>query len=383
MIIVGGVYQERCQFPRWDRIFGSGLRAALALSELSRGVELHGYVPPELAADVAATLASFGVSHSLRPSSTAITFSYMHSFEKTGWSPTKPRQERPFSVSGDAVLRFGLMEGDAIVTARRAVYDPQSPKPTSFAANGSRADELVIVGSVTDITALADIEPDKPETHGEDTIRDALTRLFDTDNALRAVLLKDALGNLTAYDGDEGFPISAYAAESYFRIGAGDIIAAGFAYAWAVERRTIREAADFAARCTAFAVEGPRIPLDRAGIENVKPAPSLVAHKLRIVGCDTLELKTLAIHAKSWIELLGGRATIDEKLDGPHVTLVLVGDERRPKLLRQLSDTCRNGPFVLYWPVAEPGEPQYWFGDVIHTRDFATALYRALRMPSG
>src|SRR5258708_4217158 len=88
MIVVGGIYQERCRFPRWDRIFGSGLRAALAISELAPDVELHSYVSDALAEDVAATLASFGVTGRLQPSSTTFTFHYLNPFDKWGWTPT-------------------------------------------------------------------------------------------------------------------------------------------------------------------------------------------------------------------------------------------------------------------------------------------------------
>lgn len=398
MIVVGGIYQERCRFPHWDRIFGSGLRAAVALSGITTSVDLRAYVPDELAPDVIATLNSFGITHHLHRSHVAITFPYLHPFEKQLHIPTEFPQEDPIFVEGDAILRFGLMEGDAVVSARRAVYDPQCPYPKSFTANGSRADEHVLVGNAPEILALAGVEP-KVEVAGaqltEMTVRDAAERLgrpdvsalrdavallLDVDETLRAVLVKDYLGGVTVYDGDEGFPIRTYAAESYFRIGAGDIIAAGFSYAWAEKRQSIREAADFAARCVAFAMEGPRLPLESAGVGNVTPSPSPPLNKLRIVGGDTLELQVLARDAQNWIKWLGGEATIEQEVNEPHVVLILVGAMNTPEPLERLIAIARSGPAVVYWPHGQRAEVSALFGDVVHARDFASALYRAMRM---
>ncbi len=386
MIVVGGVYQERCRFPHWDRIFGSGLRAALALSELVPGIKFHGYVPETLADDVAATLAPFGIVNRLQRSKVAFTFNYLNPFDRLGFVPEEWERSGPLCIEGetDAALRFGLMEGDVVVKARRAVYDPQSPKPTSFSASGSEADELVIVTTAYELLVLADVEP--PEVGkpvGTEKIQQALAQLNDTEKGLQAVVLKDGLGGLRLYFGDDlGPPIQTYAAESYFRIGGGDIIAAGLAYAWAQQRLPLDEAADFAARCLAFAVEGPRLPLDAAGVAAVALAPAPPLQKLRIVGGDTLELQVLALHAQSWIKEIGGEVTIDDEIDGQHTTLLLVGEPPRHDVLERLIHAAHNGPCVVYWPNAHLGEVQACFGDVVHTRDFSSALYRAMRMSS-
>jgi len=44
MDIAGGLYRERCYIPKWDALFGSGGRAAAAISILSPGGILHTYV---------------------------------------------------------------------------------------------------------------------------------------------------------------------------------------------------------------------------------------------------------------------------------------------------------------------------------------------------
>lgn len=39
--IVGELYQELCETPAWDAVFGSGGRAASALAGVSRSMQLH------------------------------------------------------------------------------------------------------------------------------------------------------------------------------------------------------------------------------------------------------------------------------------------------------------------------------------------------------
>lgn len=45
--VVGGVYREYCVHPRWNAIFGSGGRAALAIATLDTPVVLHSYMNDE------------------------------------------------------------------------------------------------------------------------------------------------------------------------------------------------------------------------------------------------------------------------------------------------------------------------------------------------
>ncbi|MBN0523972.1 nucleoside 2-deoxyribosyltransferase, partial [Pseudomonas aeruginosa] len=50
------------------------------------------------------------------------------------------------AVSGEKVLRFGMIDGTAVVNADFAVFDPQNAdEPESFSANGSTAKHLALV----------------------------------------------------------------------------------------------------------------------------------------------------------------------------------------------------------------------------------------------
>src|SRR5260364_105265 len=149
LTIVGGIYVERCIQPLWDAVYGSAGRAAHAVRNLIPGrIILHSYVAPEMkaqaehvASDCDATLMPTSAKHNL-------SFSYLHPMSVPAIFPTPRHIEAhvPISVKGDVVLRFGMLEGDAIVEANDAVYDPQSAFDVAlFQANGSRARRLAVV----------------------------------------------------------------------------------------------------------------------------------------------------------------------------------------------------------------------------------------------
>ena len=45
--VVGGVYREYCVHPRWNEIYGSAGRAALAIATMGTSVVLHSYMDRE------------------------------------------------------------------------------------------------------------------------------------------------------------------------------------------------------------------------------------------------------------------------------------------------------------------------------------------------
>ncbi|NJO36162.1 MAG: hypothetical protein HC869_27030, partial [Rhodospirillales bacterium] len=267
MIIAGGTYAESCRFPHWDRIFGSGLRAALAVSTISPGTILHSYVHEGWRDDVVATLAAFGVAPNLVLAADGITFQYLHSFEKLGWTPIEIRQEPPLDVQGDVVLRFGMLEGEACVAGERVIYDPQSDNPGSFSANGSTAKELALVLNRAELLqcGLPDgwMKSQDLRDFNEFDDQAAVQNIRDVEHNRNALLVvKRPLGGAVVYVGDDSpVVVPGYAANGFFRIGSGDIFSAAFGYAWGELRMAPAAAADYASRCLGYFVEDHRLPL--------------------------------------------------------------------------------------------------------------------------
>ncbi len=79
--IVGGTYFETCAEPYWDQLYGSGLRAAAAISALGEHPKLTTYVSD----DAAKTLEIVGETFQIEAIGTPVpqtpSFNYRHPLE--------------------------------------------------------------------------------------------------------------------------------------------------------------------------------------------------------------------------------------------------------------------------------------------------------------
>lgn len=251
--IVGGLYQELCETPAWDAVFGSGGRAAAALAGISPSIRLHTYVAPGPATATAGALVCAGVRVEAFPCATSIVFSYLHPLSTPHLEPPAARipQSPPLRVTGEAVLRFGFLEGDAIVEADRAVFDPQTARrPESFRANGSRAGHLALVMNEDELRALAQSKD----------LHTAARKVLADEEAEVLVLKRGVRGALIFEGGKDPCPVPAYRSSTVFKIGTGDVFSAWFAHLWADRKISAAEAADQASRAVAAYVQSRVLP---------------------------------------------------------------------------------------------------------------------------
>ncbi len=389
--IAGGVYAERCKYPVWDQIYGSGLRAAIAVSSVSDAVHLHAYVPDEWMEDVETSLASFGVAPQLHASEHPMTFEYLNTFQPN----TLPEELSPrypdLMVEDKVVLRFGMLECDACVKGDRVVYDPQSPT-ASFYDNGSTAGSLAMIVTGRELLSLTYAEGssgDNPGRHmpDEDVLLSAIVALRDLPQPPQIVLVKDGLGGLMVFQGDQPVRIPSYAAESFFRIGSGDVTAAAFAYAWGELGRDPVDAAHYAARCAAHFVEGPRLPLPSVTEVSGRMPNTARREEIRIVGLGDFELQALVLTTRSWLSYLGGSVRhvtfgLDDLDCRAHecVDLLLIGS-RCSKFELEAAAKAGLQPKVVFWPSAMADSSRDCFPGAVVARDYATALYLVMRSP--
>ena len=267
LTIVGGTYLELCQFPEWNEVFGSGLRAAAALSGLGAGAEFHTYVSSEHLVVLEAKAHDLSVECFAEDIPQTVSFDYVHGFSTPQILPSphflKRDRQAPLEVSGDAVLRFGFIEGDAIVKGERVVYDPQNPhEPEPFNAHGSLADSLAIVCNKGEGRSLT----------GEKDPAAIAQALIEGHDCVVAVVKCGSLGAFVA--GDFGVQqIPAYKTDSVWPIGSGDVFAAVFALEWALKRNSPVEAADGASRATAFYCERQHLDFLEEGFEKFQAPP--------------------------------------------------------------------------------------------------------------
>ena len=254
--VVGGVYAERCIEPNWVEVYGSAGRAAAALSAVAPDVALVTYRSSRLKAGFDNLEAVYGLQVSGPEVAFEVDFQYTHSLATPFITPRPdaiPQQE-PLEAEGEVVLRFGMLEGTARITAGKAVYDPQSAfDPRPFGENGSVAKRLVLILNRLEARCLTG-EPD-PER--------AADLLLARGEAEAVIVKMGGRGALVAWVGGRA-TIPPYRSESVFKIGSGDVFSAAFTYFWAVEDRSYVEAADLASRSTSRYCETMSLPIGSA-----------------------------------------------------------------------------------------------------------------------
>lgn len=251
IIVAGGVYHERCIWPDWDQLFGSGGRAASALARHAASIRLRTYARSDTADAFRANADAHGFVLDPVEAPQTISFEYVHSLSVPVIrpSPSQIRQQQPFSVGADAVLRFGMMEGSAVVDAEWCVYDPQSAfNPEMFIANGSVAKHLAIVANRGEVLAM---------TNAADAIVGAQTLVRDGADL---VVIKSGTAGADVVHASNITHVPAFQTDTVWTIGSGDVFAAIFAARWAVHGETPEEAARTASKAVATYAESMALP---------------------------------------------------------------------------------------------------------------------------
>lgn len=252
LTVVGGTYGERCAFPRYSEIYGSGLRAAAALAASGANIQFHTVADPAFEKNVEMKAATHGFALAITPTARAIWFSYLHPLSGGRLAP-RPGDELPaLVVAGEHVLQFGMVDARVTVTGKRVVYDPQSPiRPQPFNAQASRADELAVVLNRVEASTLTGSSD--PNRAG----REILAR----EKAVTVVIKDGPRGALVIEAGRETW-IPPFATDRSFLIGSGDIFSAFFAQEWAVGNAAPSAAAERASLATASWCSTGVLPLE-------------------------------------------------------------------------------------------------------------------------
>jgi nucleoside 2-deoxyribosyltransferase len=265
MIIAGGVYREECVSPHWSRIFGSGGRAAAAVSCLSPGSKLVSYACAEWAEDVRRSMGAFGVEADLREIENDIAFHYFHPLSDSELYGAPDESLPALSAEGEVVLRFGYVEGDVRVTADRAIFDPQNASDVlRFRENGSTAKHLAIVLNQAELyLSVGDT--------GERGARTLMSRC-----GAEIVVVKGGPAGALVVDASGSDLVPPYEARSVFKIGSGDVFSAVFACLWGEQHLDARRAADTASRAVARYVESRNVQVDLTRLSEIPARSALI-----------------------------------------------------------------------------------------------------------
>lgn len=271
LTVVGGVYRERCMRPAWDEYYGSAGRAVSAIAKLGGKVALHCY----LSADARDVMEMRCLDENFQLVGTPHTpddvgFYYEHGLIRP--SIRQPSEDRgPLFVSGDKVLRYGMLESTAVVAADYAVFDPQNVHgPESFHANGSTANHLALVLNRHEARVLLGEAGDLP-------VEMVAEKLAQREQAEVVIIKMGPQGALVWHSGEiERVP--AYETPTVWKIGSGDQFAANFAYAWMDGGVDPVEAARRASRATAYYCQHRGFPT-ADDLEKYDPNPIVVSSR--------------------------------------------------------------------------------------------------------
>ena len=173
LTVAGGLYRERCIWPEWNRVLGSGGRAAAAVVGHVDAISFCTYASPTAVEEFRPQAEIDDLEFIPQEVDQFISFEYVHSLSTPVITPFPPRVTRygPIDARAEVVLRFGMLEGSARVEAERCVYDPQSAfAPEPFLKNGSHAGKLAIVGNRREICELG--RNDSPSDAGARLLED-------------------------------------------------------------------------------------------------------------------------------------------------------------------------------------------------------------------
>src|SRR6185312_6450386 len=163
----------------------------------------------------------------ITPIDKSITFYYDHPLITPRIFPrldTVDKSNNYIKVTGDDILYFGLIEGNASVKGKRVVYDPQSPSnPLLFSQTQSSAEKLAIVVNLGEARKMT-------ETHDLDKIK---SFFLIKENVDVLVIKMGAKGALVIDKlSEEETLIPVYKTPLVWPIGSGDVFASIFAYYW-------------------------------------------------------------------------------------------------------------------------------------------------------
>ncbi len=257
--IIGGTYHEFCQFPKWNHLYGSGLRAAVTLSKLTK-IMLHTCIGNNELADIEETKKQYNFSIDPKNIDETIEFQYIHTSATPVLVGFKHQEKKYlFDLETENALIYGMVEGHSRVKASKAVYDPQNPNNPQFISDTrSKIDSLVYVLNKEEAFRLSKLN----------NIAEAANLIIKKENAQAVIVKCGSEGAYVFEPNKKKQRIPAYRTGDVWNIGSGDVFSASFAFYWIIRKKSIKSSAKYASMHTANYVQTKSLPLNIKKIES-------------------------------------------------------------------------------------------------------------------
>lgn len=251
--IIGGSYVENCIDPSYRELYGSGLRAAAALSQKGFDITFYSLISEGFKDLAELKSKTFGYKCNYWPISNTIEFDYYHPLTLPSiinYDEVSLIQQLVISEYGD-FLCYGMLEANFVFQGNYVVYDPQNFK--SFKATGSTAKHLAIILNKKEALHLSTTKSDDLSIIGNE--------LLITENA-EVVVIKNGVKGALVVDKEGTFEIPVFSATHVWPIGSGDIFTATFAWQWIIMKKSPRDAAFYASKMTAIFCQTMQLPVN-------------------------------------------------------------------------------------------------------------------------
>lgn len=251
--VVGGVYREYCVHPRWNQVYGSAGRAAMAIAFMGSSVKLHSYLDPTTL-EVFNSEAVWQSKLSVQSTTVAgvVRFDYLHDMATPRISGRPGAQHAAIKLAEERIVRFGMLEGTAVVHAEWAVYDPQNQnRAEPFGENGSTAKHLALVLNSWEAAMMADMPSQPPAVTAP---------VIAATQGAEVVIVKMGPEGAFVWTAQGTAQVPAYRTGNVWKIGSGDCFVAHFAHGWMHDGLAPADAARAASFAAAFYCAKQRLP---------------------------------------------------------------------------------------------------------------------------
>lgn len=249
--IIGGSYIENCIDPSYKDLFGSGLRAACALSNKNFEINFYSCICERYKQNLELKSQTFGFNCCTYEISRTIEFDYYHPLSKPDLIYDPDLENINANLNSlDNVLYYGMVEAKFKFEGNYVVYDPQNHK--RFYDTGSTAKHLALVLNKNEATILATIKNNDLNEIGKS--------LLKTENA-EVVIIKNGSHGALVFEKESVNSIPIFETSIVWPIGSGDIFSAVFAWKWMIEKKSPLESAMLASKYTAQFCQTQHLPL--------------------------------------------------------------------------------------------------------------------------
>ncbi|RZK25565.1 MAG: hypothetical protein EOO43_05185 [Flavobacterium sp.] len=272
LTIVGGTYYEYCEEPFYYEIYGSGLRAAIALSNIEKDIKFVSCAGQSELENIDSIVSTHNFKSFIKPTQETIQFHYLYPLAKPTVQTDIPIEQiiNLDEVHDENILYYGMIEATVSVHGNYVVYDPQNS--ISFKNTNSSAKQLAIILNKSEALTISGLtDNDDLNTVGK--------ALLEDENA-NVVVIKNGSKGALVFENDKVYEIPVFKTERVWPIGSGDIFSAVFSWKWVLERNSCFDAAMYASNLTAQFCETRHLPL-RGFTKNLVALP-IVTRKKKI-----------------------------------------------------------------------------------------------------